>query len=153
MTDQYAHETFTVERTYPQSPAKVFKAHAEEAAKRRWFAEGEGFVIDSYSLDFKVGGWERTRFRFGADGPPMTNDCVYHEIKPNERMVFSYSMTIGGAMLSVSLSTVELIPAGKGTRLVFTEQGIYYGEPNIEGRKEGTRGLLERLAENLDAQG
>ncbi len=148
MTD-LAHHSFTVERVYPQSPAKVFRAHADEATKRRWFAEGVGFVIDSYSLDFKVGGWERTRFRFGEDGPPMTNDCVYHEIAADRRMVFSYAMTVAGHPLSVSLSTVELFPEGSGTRLVFTEQGAYYGTQDIEGRKDGTRGLLERLAEDL----
>jgi uncharacterized protein YndB with AHSA1/START domain len=153
MTDKLAHASFSVERSYPQSPARVFKAHADVAAKRRWFAEGEGFVIASYSLEFRVGGWERTRFRFGADGPPMTNDCVYHEIKENERMVFSYAMTIGGAPLSVSLSTIELFPEGKGTHLVFTEQGVYYGEQDIKGREEGTSGLLERLASELDRAG
>lgn len=149
MTDTFAHATFTVERSYPQAPAKVFAAHADEAAKRRWFAEGEGFVIDSYSLDFNVGGWERARFRFGEDGAPMTNDCVYHEIVANERLVFSYTMTIGGAPLSTSLATIELKPEGKGTRLIFTEQGIYHGEQDIEGRKSGTAGLLERLAMEL----
>ncbi|BCW90530.1 hypothetical protein sos41_37010 [Alphaproteobacteria bacterium SO-S41] len=147
---ELAHHTFTVERVYPQSPAKVFRAHADTAAKRRWFAESTGFIIDSYSLDFKVGGWERTRFRYGEDGPPMTNDCVYHEIAANERMVFSYAMTIGGAPLSVSLSTTELHAEGKGTRLVFTEQIVHYGEQDIEGRKDGTRQLFERLAAELN---
>lgn len=150
MTD-LAHHTFTVERSFPQSPARVFRAHAEEASKRRWFAETTGFVIDSYSLDFKVGGWERTRFRYGEDGPPMTNDCVYFEIVENERLVFAYAMTIGGQPLSTSLSTTELIPEGAGTRLVFTEQIIHYGDQDLEGRKEGTRELFERLAEELDA--
>lgn len=149
MTD-LAHHTFTVERVYPQSPAKVFRAHADAAAKRRWFAESTGFVIDSYSMDFKAGGWERTRFRYGEDGPPMTNDGVYFEIVENERIVFAYAMTIGGAPLSTSLATIELHPEGTGTRLVYTEQIVHYGEQDIEGRKEGTRDLFERLAAELN---
>jgi hypothetical protein len=57
-------------------------------------------------------------------------------------------MTLGGAPLSSSLATVEFRPEGKGTRLVFTEQGAYL-DGNVEGREEGTRALMETLAEEL----
>ena len=93
------HKTFTIERTYQASPERVFRAHSDPEKKRRWFAEGEGFVIDSYTLDFREGGFERTRFRFGEDGPPMTNDCIYFDIVPDRRLVFAYHMTFGGAPL------------------------------------------------------
>jgi uncharacterized protein YndB with AHSA1/START domain len=36
------HSTFRIERSYPQPPARVFFAHADQAMKRRWLAEGEG---------------------------------------------------------------------------------------------------------------
>jgi uncharacterized protein YndB with AHSA1/START domain len=44
MSDEYfvAHSTFTIERTYPVSPARVFFAFADKATKRRWLIEGEG---------------------------------------------------------------------------------------------------------------
>jgi hypothetical protein len=32
------HDTFVVERSYPASPARVFAAWADPAAKARWFA-------------------------------------------------------------------------------------------------------------------
>lgn len=32
------HATFTLERTYPATPARVFAAWADPAAKARWFA-------------------------------------------------------------------------------------------------------------------
>jgi uncharacterized protein YndB with AHSA1/START domain len=46
------------------SNARVFKAFADPAAKRRWFIEGEGSDIESYESDFRVGGLETSRFRF-----------------------------------------------------------------------------------------
>lgn len=36
-----SHGTFTIERDYDASPARVFAAFANQATKRRWFAEGK----------------------------------------------------------------------------------------------------------------
>lgn len=146
------HNTFTIERTYSTTPARVFNAFRDPAKKRRWFAEGEGFIVDSYESDFRVGGFERTRFRFGADGPPMTNDCIYLDIIDNERMIFAYSMTIGGAPLSTSLSTIVISPVAGGTRLTFTEHTVHLdGNDASAARREGSLALLEALARELDA--
>jgi uncharacterized protein YndB with AHSA1/START domain len=145
------HKSFTIERTYPVSAARVFRAHSDPARKRRWFAEGAGFVVDSYSLDFRVGGFERCRFR-PTGGPPMTMDAVYLDIVPEARIIFAYAMTIDGAPMSSSLSTVELVPAGKGTLLRFTEHDAFVdGNDGSVGRREGSLGLLERLAQELGA--
>ncbi len=143
------HATFTIERSYDASPARVFKAHTDKVAKRRWFVEGEGFTIESYEMDFRVGGKESSRFRFQG-GPLMTFDAVHHDIVPNERIVTAYSMTMDGNTISVSLATTELRAEGKGTRLVFTEQGAYVdGHDDVAGREEGSRGLLEALDKEL----
>jgi len=143
------HATFTIERRYDAPPARVFKAFSDPAAKRRWFVEGEGWVIESYDIDFRVGGLERSRFRFG-DGPPMTFDAIYQDIVTNERIINAYSMTMGGNRISASLATTEFRPAGNGTILVFTEQGAYLdGHDNVAQREEGTRQLFEALAKEL----
>jgi uncharacterized protein YndB with AHSA1/START domain len=145
------HNSFTIERTYPTTAARVFRALSDPQKKRRWFAEGEGFVVDSYTLDFQVGGFERTRFRFG-DGPLMTNDCVYLDIVQNERIVFAYSMTVGGAPMSSSMGTMELLSTPSGTCLHFTEHTAYLdGHDGSAARREGSLGLLEALARELDS--
>lgn len=89
------HKSFSIERSYPTTATRVFGAHSDPHKKRRWFAEGEGFIVDSYALDFQVGGFERCRFRHG-DSPPVTFDGVYLDIVTSERIVFAYAMTIGG---------------------------------------------------------
>jgi uncharacterized protein YndB with AHSA1/START domain len=151
MNTPVIHNSFTVERTYPANAARVFRALSDPKKKRRWFAEGEGFVIESYTLDFQLGGFERTRFRFGADGPLMTNDCVYLDIVPNERLVFAYSMTVAGAPMSSSLGTMELVPVGSGTLLRLTEHTAYVdGNDGSTARREGTIELLEALAKELE---
>ena len=151
MSPAVIHKSFTIERTYPTTAARVFGAHSDPEKKRRWFAEGEGFIVDSYSLDFQVGGFERSRFRFGTDGPPMTFDGVYLDIVPNERIVFAYAMTVAGRPLSSSLSTVELVASGSGTTLHFTEHTAFLdGTDGSAGRREGSLGLLEALAKELE---
>lgn len=145
------HRAFTIERTYPTSPSRVFTALSDPAKKRRWFAEGEGFVVDSYTLDFQVGGFERSRFRYG-DGPAMTYDCVYLDILPGERVVFAYSMTLGGQPMSSSLGTIEVAPVAEGTLLRLTEHTAFVdGQDGSAARREGSIGLLEALAKELAA--
>jgi uncharacterized protein YndB with AHSA1/START domain len=150
MNPKPIHKSFTIERVYPTTAARVFRAHADAQKKRRWFAEGEGFIIDSYALDFQVGGFERTRFRFG-DGPPMTYDGVYLDIIPNERIILAYSMTVGGEPMSSSLSTVELTTVPSGTALRYTEHTVFVdGKDGSAERREGSLGLLEALANELE---
>ena len=152
MTPPIIHDQFTLERVYPHSPARVFAALSDPVKKRRWFAEDAGAAIESYSLDFRPEGFERCRFRFG-DGPPMTNDSIYFEIVPDERVVFAYYMTIGGASLSSSLASMELIAEANGTRLRYTEHTMHLdGNDASAGRREGCQFMLERLARELEAQ-
>ena len=143
------HASFAIERRYDASPARVFAAFADPAQKRRWFAEGEGWAVEQFDVDFRVGGFERSRFRYQG-GPPITNESVYQVIQPNERIILAYAMAIDGVPLSGSLLTMEYLPEGSGTKLVFTEQGAYLdGKDGPIHREEGSRELLEALAKLL----
>jgi uncharacterized protein YndB with AHSA1/START domain len=151
------HATFRIERAYPAAPSRVFAAFADPAAKRRWFVEGEGWDVRSHSLEFRVGGTERSQFRFRggpAGAPPkgteMGNDTTYHDIVPDQRIVFAYTMSVAGRHISASLATVELAPDGTGTRLAFTEQAAFFeGADGAAMREQGWRALLESLGADL----
>jgi uncharacterized protein YndB with AHSA1/START domain len=146
------HSTFSIERTYPVPPSRVFSAFANRAAKRRWFAEGEGWEVEEFTSDFRVGGREFSRFRFEG-GAPIRNETVYQDIVADRRIVFAYSMAVGDKRISVSLATVDIAPSGEGTRLVYTEQGAFFdGADKPEGREAGCRELLEKLGEELRKQ-
>jgi uncharacterized protein YndB with AHSA1/START domain len=149
------HASFTIERQYKCAPARVFAAFSDPAKKRRWFAEGEGFVLDAFDMDFRVGGTERVRFRFGsgrppAEGTPCHNDTWYADIVTDERIVLAYVMTVGGQRISASLATFEFRADPGGTLLVMTEQGAFFGESDgPTGREAGWRQLLQSLAREL----
>lgn len=147
------HKSFVIDRIYPTTPERVFQAFSDPKKKRRWFAEGEGFTVDSYSLDFQVGGFERCLFRFG-DGPPMTNDTVYLDIVDSQRVVYAYSMTFGGAPVSSSLGCIELSRVSDGALLRLTEHTAFVdGNDGSAARREGTLELLESLAKELAQHG
>lgn len=147
--DPVIHSNFTIERDYPVPPARVFAAFANQGTKRRWFIEGEGWEIEEFTMDFRVGGREISRFTFQG-GPPMGNETIYLDIVPDQRIIIAYTMTVREQRLSVSLTTIELTPAGKGTRLVYTEQAAFFdGADGTRDREQGCRELLDKLDEEL----
>ena len=148
------HHTFVIERAYPKPPERVFSAFADATKKRRWYAEGENHDIEEFELDFRVGGAERMRYRF-KDGSPLpgvvlTNDGTYQDIMPNRRIVTSSTMALGDKRISVSLVTIELLPADQGTELICTHQGTFFeGSGGPQMREAGWRKLFDNLAMEL----
>jgi uncharacterized protein YndB with AHSA1/START domain len=143
------HSTFVIERSYPTTPERVFAAFADPLKKRRWFAEGESFGVREFEMDFRVGGSEHSRFHM-KDGTPLANDTSYHDIEPNRRIVFAYTMSVAGRRISASLATVELLPTEKGTDFVYTEQAAFFeGSDGAKIREAGWSGLFEQLAKEL----
>jgi uncharacterized protein YndB with AHSA1/START domain len=145
------HATFHLERTYDAPAERVFKALSDETAKSKWFggAAGQWRLLER-SMDFRVGGRERLRGSWGG-GLVSTFDAVYHDIIPNQRIVYTYEMHMDDRKISVSLATVQLQPAGAGrTRLQITEQGAFLdGYDDAGSREEGTGALLDRLGSSL----
>jgi uncharacterized protein YndB with AHSA1/START domain len=157
-TSKIVHDTFVIERSYPQPPARVFAAFADDELKRRWFfIDRELAVTEAYENDFRVGGKETIRFRFtdrspggSTAGTVMGNESIYMDIVDDERIVYAYSMLVGDARLSTSLTTIQLLPEGHGTRLVFTEQAVYYDRSDaLQHRKQGVEYMLGKIGEAI----
>jgi uncharacterized protein YndB with AHSA1/START domain len=138
------HATFTLERTYAASPARVFQAWADPQIKSRWFA---GNPAD-YELDFRSGGIERNRVRH--DGKLITWESLYREIVADERIVYTSVLSEDDTVATVSLATVEITPDHDGTRLVLVEAGAYLdGHEQPAWREQGTGDWLDSLGRCL----
>jgi len=143
------HGTFVIERVYDASPARVFRAWAEPAAKARWFVGPADWQLLERAIDFKVGGKERLSGRMG-NGTVSTFNGYYHDIVPDQRVIYSYDMHLNERHISVSLATVELKADGTGTRLIFTEQAAFLdGYDDSGSRERGTGALLDKLGAEL----
>ena len=157
--DRYVtHATFSLERSYPVSAARVFAAWADPAAKARWFAPGPD---SGHQLDFRVGGRE-VNHGGPESGPVLSFESFYRDIVPDERIVYSSTLSAGNDVVTVSVTTVELSPGqlspgqlstGQGgTRLVLTEQGTFLdGREEPDWRECGTAAWLDALGAELSA--
>jgi len=135
------HSTFVIERNYDASPARVFAAWADVNAKGQWFGPGGGH---EHELDFREGG--REHFEAAVEGAVYTYDALYEDIARDERIVYTYNMHRDGVRMSVSVTTVELLADGAGTRLRYTEQGVFLdGQDEPELREHGTKEMLDKL--------
>ena len=143
------HGMFTIERTYDARPAAVFYALTDRAAKARWFEAGGGWELLEREMDVRPGGRERVVGKWPS-GMITAFDASYWDVVPDERLVYAYEMHIDGRKISVSLATVQLEPAGTGTRLKVTEQGAFLdGYDDAGSREKGTGTLLDRLGASL----
>jgi uncharacterized protein YndB with AHSA1/START domain len=148
------HSTFVIERSYPKPPEVVFTAFADARKKRRWFAESETHDVEEFTMDFRVGGAERLRYRF-KEGTPfpgvaISNDGSYQDIVPDQRIVSASTMSMGDKRISTSLVTVEFLQTDEGTDLICTHQGAFFeGSDGPQIREMGWRYTLEQLAKDL----
>jgi len=145
------HAIFTLERTYPHAPQRVYDAFATAEGKARWFhgQPGEWEVLEQ-AFDFREGGEERLAGRWST-GRVSDFRARYLDILPGERIVYVYEMWIDGTKISASLATLQFQPAAGGTRLTVTEQGAFLdGYDDAGSREHGTGELLDQLAIALD---
>jgi uncharacterized protein YndB with AHSA1/START domain len=134
---------------FDATPAQVYAAWATTEAKATWFGCDPNCETLDYSLDFRPGGREQGSFRFGG-GSVHTNETVYLDIVPDQRIVFAYTIALDGVRISASLTTVEIEPKGKRTRLLLTEQAAFldgYDKPEM--RQSGWGSLLDALGARL----
>jgi uncharacterized protein YndB with AHSA1/START domain len=144
------HATFHLERSYAAPVARVWKALTDETAKQKWFAGPPGrWELLERRMDVRVGGGERLKGRWES-GVVSTFEATYHDVIPNERLVYSYVMHLDDRKISVSLATLQLKAEGGKTTLMLTEQGAFLdGYDDAGSREQGSGHLLDALGASL----
>lgn len=144
------HSIFNLEREYDAEPARVWQAFTDIEAKARWFSGAQGqWELLERRMEVCPGGRERLKGRWQS-GLVTTFDAVYHDVIPNERLVYSYDMYLDDRKISVSLATIQISRAGSRTRLKVTEQGAFLdGYDDAGSREQGTAQLLDKLGASL----
>jgi uncharacterized protein YndB with AHSA1/START domain len=144
------HATFHLKRTYDAPVARVWRALTDESAKQKWFGGSPGqWELLERQMDVRVGGREHVKGRWQA-GVVSTFDAIYHDVIPNERLVYSYEMHLDDKKISVSLATMQLQAEGAKTTLMVTEQGAFLdGYDDAGSREHGTGYLLDALGASL----
>lgn len=108
----------------------VFKAWTDANQFQQWFgaAACEGSSLNSVKADVRMGGKYRLQVR-RADGEHWTTVGTYREVKPPERLVFTWQFEKDGSGEEFGeveppemLVTVEFKARGKQTELVLTHE-------------------------------
>lgn len=148
-----SHATFTIERRYKASRARVYRALSVPESKKKWFNPPETWGKDEHHLDFRIGGIE-TSVGGPIGGPVHAFKAIYQDIVPEERIVYSYDMRLDEVRISVSVATFELSDDGEHTILKLTEMGAYLDGFDDGGRirEEGTKGLLDQLGAYVERE-
>ena len=141
--------TILITREFDAPPEKVFRAHVDPDLVKRWLGpRGLSMEIDRY--DAQTGGAYRYTHR--DDSGEYVFYGSFHEVRPNERIVQTF--TFEGFPDSVSLETMTLVDLGNGrTRLenrsqfdsVESRDGMLSSGMEI-GVREGYEQLDELLA-------
>ena len=150
MKRSVSHATFTIERTYNASPARVYKALSDPAAKALWFGGPDDWTQGKHTMDFRLGGVERESG--GPPGGPVHYyEARFQNIVPNERIIITYEMKLDETPISVSVATMEIVPSGKGAKLTYTEMGAFLDGHDVGGdlRRKGSEDLLDKLGTTL----
>jgi uncharacterized protein YndB with AHSA1/START domain len=145
------HSTFTLERTYAATPARVWQTWADPAEKRRWFGPPQPAKAE-HELEFRVGGLERMI----VQSPVGAYEFIarFQDIVEGERFVHTYEMYLDDARISVSVATIVLEGVDEGTKLTMTEQGVFLdGLDTPAAREHGTGEMLDTLATHLQSTG
>lgn len=142
------HSSFTIERTLPGRPTHAWRFWADPGLKQRW----NGCHPDWTQLDlvqaFEIGGRDLSRMR-SPDGVVHTVEMHYLDLLAPQRIVYAYTMHVDATPLSASLVTIELLPDGERTGMVYTEH-LTMLDGDAAQRVAGTGHGLDRLVLEME---
>jgi uncharacterized protein YndB with AHSA1/START domain len=146
-----------VKRLIKAPRERVFKAWTDPEQIKQWFVPDREIAIRSVKADPRVGGKYRIQTQ-RPDGEFFTAAGVYREVKPPERLVFTWAWEQDGSEPDFgelepneTLVTVELFERGKQTMLVLTHEKF----ASIESRdkhEHGWSGCLDTLEKLFGGQ-
>ena len=118
--------TLILKRTLNATPERAFQAWTTAEHIQQWMRPEPGMEIPLASMDLRVGGRFRIQMK-KPDGEFFTAVGVFREVKPPERLVYTWDWEKDGSGAEFgevegkpSLITVEFLKRGERTELVLT---------------------------------
>ena len=145
-----------VSREFDAPHELVWKAWTEPEQIKAWLKLGEGMTIESVKVDLRVGG--KFRIQTKMDGEFFTAAGTYLEVKPFERLVYTWDWEKDGAGTEFgeleggeTQVTVEFRANGKRTQLVLTHEKFASAESR-DRHEGGWKDWISRLAKFIEAK-
>src|SRR5688572_6342917 len=127
-TPNLSDTRLVVSREFNAPRELVWRAWTDPEQFKQWLSLGEDMTIESVKVDLRVGGKFRIQTKM-ADGEYFTAAGTYLEVKPLERLVYTWDWEKDGAGTEFgelegneTQITVEFRATSKGTELVLTHE-------------------------------
>jgi uncharacterized protein YndB with AHSA1/START domain len=143
-----------IRRHYPVARERVFMAWADPAQLEQWMCRDQDHhVITHHEQTIRTGGRWRMEVRDPRKNEVYWGQGEYLEVRPPERIVFSWLWTkeVAGAVDStpdvknpLTEVTVEFFEKGGGTELILTHRGLPSQKSRSE-HEEGWKGCLREM--------
>ena len=119
---------FELQRRFRASPERVFRAWTQPVALREWWCP-PGWIAAEIEVDLRVGGAYRIAMSRVGDGGPVSVCGQFLEVRPPERLVYTWRWEGAFAQMPETLVTLELCGSQDETLLTlthanFTDLGI-----------------------------
>jgi uncharacterized protein YndB with AHSA1/START domain len=156
-TSNTSNIKLVVSREFAAPREVVWKAWTEPEQMKQWLRLGEGLTIESVKVDLRVGGKFRLQTRM-ADGEYFTAAGRYLEVKPPERLVYTWDWEKDGGGTEFgelegkeTQVSVEFRATGNGTQLVLTHERFDSTESR-DRHEGGWKDWMSRLAKFVEAK-
>lgn len=138
-------QTLRLSRTFAAPRARVFAAFTEPEILKQWWGP-PGVRCPVCEIDLREGGAYYLEMHSSESVHKLSG--VYREVRPPERLVYTWTWETGEIAGHESLVTLEFHERDGGTELVVTHEGLP-GESARQAHEHGWKGGLDCLAEHL----
>ena len=140
--------TLQVTRVFAASRERVFRAWTEPRALKKWFRVAEGYTTPIAEVDLRVGGGYRLGMQPPGSDTPLIVRGVYCEIRPPERLVFTWGWEGSPEAVPETLVTVEFFERADQTEVVLTHERLADAAARDQ-HASGWEGCLDGLAQAI----
>lgn len=140
-------QTLRLSRTFKAPRARVFAAFTEPEVLKQWWGP-PGVSCQVCEIDLREGG----AYYLEMQGPESVHKLsgVYREVRPPERLAYTWSWETGETAGHESLVTLEFHERKGGTEVVLTHEGLP-SDSSRQSHEHGWTGCFDCLAEHLAA--
>jgi uncharacterized protein YndB with AHSA1/START domain len=143
-----------IRRTFAASRAKVFEAWTRQEALDRWMCRDvASHEVRYLHLDVRPNGRYEIEVKM-PEGVTYIGSGVYREVKPPEKLVFTWQWKRSPEKAEASMQaeesvvTVEFFERGDSTEVILTHE-LLQTEESRKSHQKGWEGCFDKLAEYL----
>jgi uncharacterized protein YndB with AHSA1/START domain len=137
-------------RVVPAPRERVFRAWTDPDELKRWWGPGR-FTTPHAEIDLRPGGRYALVMQ-PPDGAPLHLTGTYLQVRPPERLVYTWRWEDGVPETGETLVEVEFRDRGDQTEVIVVHRGFPEGSPQ-DPYRQGWQSGLSKLAAALDPGG